>query len=217
VTAPPAPTATQLGITQQPVGGASGAALATQPIVAVQDAQGGTVTTDNTTQVSVAISSGAGGALGGTQTVIAVNGIATFTNLTLSGTVGVNYVLQFTSSPTLTPVSSGSVTVTSGSATNLTITTEPGNGASGAILSASVVQLRDANGNAVATAGVPIGVALNPGMSGNGTLSGTLTVQTDPSGAATFSDLVITGPGSYKLRFTSGTLNHAISVTITIS
>jgi hypothetical protein len=54
-------------------------------------------------------------------------------------------------------------------------------------------------------------------MSGNGTLTGTLTVPTGPSGAATFSDLVITGPGSYKLRFTSGNLNHAISVAITIS
>jgi hypothetical protein len=216
VTAPPAPAATQLGVTQQPVGGASGSALATQPIIAIQDAQGGTVTSDNTTQVSVAVS-GAGGTLGGTQTVQAASGVATFTNLTLAGTVGVNYVLQFTASPALTPVNSGNVTVTAGSATNITITAEPGNAASGATISASVVQLRDANGNPVPTLGIPVSVALNPGMSGTGTLSGTLTVATDPSGAATFSDLAITGPGSYKLRFTSGTLNHAISVSITIT
>src|SRR5687768_1737943 len=213
----PAPAPTQLGLIQQPVGGASGSVLATQPIIAIQNAQGGTVTTDNSTQVSVAISSGAGGALGGTQTVTASSGIATFTNLTLAGTGGVSYVLQFTASPALTPVSSGSVTVTSGSATNITITTEPGNGTAGATLSAVVVQVRDANGNAVPTSGIPINVALNPGMSGTGSLTGTLTVDTDSSGAATFSDLVITGPGSYKLRFTSGNLNHAISVTITIS
>jgi hypothetical protein len=217
VTAPPAPAATQLGITQQPVAGASGAALATQPVIAVQDAQGATVTSDNTTQVSVAISSGTGGTLGGTQTVQAASGVATFSNLTLSGTVGVNYVLLFTSSPALTSVNSANVTLTAGSATNITITAEPGNAASGATISASVVQLRDGNGNPVPMAGIPVSVALNPGMSGNGTLTGTLTVPTDTSGTATFSDLVITGPGSYKLRFTSGTLNHAISVSITIT
>lgn len=88
-------TATQLVITTQPVGGASGAVLATQPVIAVRDAQGNTVTSDNSTQVTVAIQSGAGGTLGGTQTVTMVNGVATFTNVTLTGTPGTNYVLRF--------------------------------------------------------------------------------------------------------------------------
>ena len=41
-----------------------------------------------------------------------VAGVATFTNLTLTGTVGENYVLRFTSTPVLTPVNSANVTLT---------------------------------------------------------------------------------------------------------
>ena len=113
------------------VGGVSGALLATQPVVAVQDAQGNTVTTDNTTTVTVAIFSGAGGNLGGTLTKTAVNGVATFTNVTLSGIVGTNYVLQFASNPALTAVNSNNVTVTAGPATKLGILTQPVGGVSG--------------------------------------------------------------------------------------
>jgi hypothetical protein len=43
--------ATQLAITNQPVGGASGAAFATQPLVVIRDAYGNTVTTDSSTVV----------------------------------------------------------------------------------------------------------------------------------------------------------------------
>jgi hypothetical protein len=87
--------ATQLVLTQQPVGGVSGAALAIQPVLAVLDAQGNLVTTDNTTQVTVTISAGVGGTLGGTQTETAAGGVVTFTTLTLAGTVGQNYQLRF--------------------------------------------------------------------------------------------------------------------------
>ena len=81
-------TATALGIATQPVGGASGAVLSTQPVVAIRDAQGNTVTGDSSTQVTVSILSGAGGTLGVTTTVTASSGVATFTNVTLSGVVG---------------------------------------------------------------------------------------------------------------------------------
>jgi hypothetical protein len=109
----PAATATQLVLTTQPVGGVSGSVLATQPVIAIRDASGNTVTTDSNTQVTVAIESGDGGTLGGTLTQTASSGVATFSGVTLTGTVGQNYVLQFTSSPTLTPVDSSDVTVTS--------------------------------------------------------------------------------------------------------
>ena len=53
--------------------------------VAVVDAKGNTVTTNNTQLVTLAIASGPAGAkLLGTTTVRAVNGVADFTNLTLS-------------------------------------------------------------------------------------------------------------------------------------
>jgi hypothetical protein len=105
--------ATQLAITTQPVGGASGAALATQPVVTVRDQYGNTLTTDNSTVVTVAILSGTGGTLGvtanGSLTSTASAGVVTFGGVTLSGTVGQNYVLRFTSSPTLTAANSGNV------------------------------------------------------------------------------------------------------------
>ena len=103
-------TATQLAVTTQPVGGASGASLATQPVVEIRDLSGNRVTTDNTTQVTVAIQSGAGGTLGGTTTVTASSGVVTFAGLTLTGTVGENYVLRFTATG-LTLADSSNVTL----------------------------------------------------------------------------------------------------------
>jgi hypothetical protein len=79
--------ATQLALTTAPVTGASGAALATQPVVTIRDAQGNTVTA-STAAVTVAIQSGTGGTLGGTTTVNAVAGVATFSGVTLAGVVG---------------------------------------------------------------------------------------------------------------------------------
>ena len=63
--------ASQLVVATAPVGGANGAVLGRQPIVDIRDAQGNVVRSDSTTQVTVSISGGTGGALGGTQTVTA--------------------------------------------------------------------------------------------------------------------------------------------------
>ncbi len=89
--------ATKVLMQTEPVGGASGAPLATQPVVKITDANGNTVTLSSAS-VTAAIASGTGGTLGGTTMVSAVNGVATFTNLILTGTVGTNYTLQFASS-----------------------------------------------------------------------------------------------------------------------
>ena len=101
--------ASALAVTAEPVGSTSGSALATQPVVRVVDALGNTVTT-STASVTVTAS---GGTLGGTTTVTAVNGFATFTNLT--HTTAGTYTLTFTStSPTtLTSATSASFTTSS--------------------------------------------------------------------------------------------------------
>ena len=106
--------ATQLMITMQPVGGASGTALTVQPVVKICDAYGNTVTADNSTVVGVSILSGSGGTLGGTLTSTVSGGVGAFSGVTLAGLVGQNYVLQFTSIPALTSVNSSAVTVTAG-------------------------------------------------------------------------------------------------------
>jgi uncharacterized repeat protein (TIGR02543 family) len=140
----------RISITTQPVGKASGTTLQTQPVVRIEDGNGATVTSHSATSVTVAIASGSGGALGGTQTLTFTNGVATFTNLTLSGTVGTNYVLSFTSSPSYTAATSQNVTVTPGavSAANSTVTpTTTTLFADGVSTQKFTVTLKDAQGN----------------------------------------------------------------------
>jgi len=211
--------ANQLAITTEPVGAGSGALLATQPVLVVQDAQGNTVTTDNSTQVTGTINSGNGGSLGGTQTATAVNGVVTFTDLTLSGLSTENYVLRFgVAGDVLTPALSTTVTVSVGAATQLTITTEPETGpAAGAAFNPQpAIQLRDSGGNLVAQAGVTITADLQTVSGGPATLGGTLTADTDGNGLATFGNLSISASGTYRFRFTSASTTEIISVLITI-
>jgi hypothetical protein len=76
--------ATKLGLSQQPGGVVSGLQFSQQPVVLVQDASGVTVTEDDTTQVTLAVTTGTA-VLSGTTTVTVVNGVATFNDLVLTG------------------------------------------------------------------------------------------------------------------------------------
>ncbi len=98
--------ATKLGISTQPTAPtASGGTLVTQPIVRIQDQYNNTTTST----ASVTASVGAGTwTLGGTTSVNAVNGTATFTNL---------------SATTLSGVTGATITFTSGSLTSITSNT----------------------------------------------------------------------------------------------
>ncbi len=200
---------TQLGLAQQPSGGATGSVMATQPIVQFNDFSGARVV-DATNAVTATLN-GAGGTLSGTTTVNAVNGSASFTNLTVSGAG--SYTITF-SSAGLTPVTSSSVVITALPPTQLALGTAPGGAATGALLSPQPsVQLRDVNSSLVASATNPVTVALN---GAGGTLSGTTTVNA-VNGVASFSDLRIAGVGTYTLTFTSGALTAVTSGTIGIT
>ena len=78
------------------MGGPSGALLATQPVVKVEDSAGNVVTTSTAT---ITVTSSSGSTIGGTQAagLNAASGVATFTNLTLAGTAGTGYTLTFAS------------------------------------------------------------------------------------------------------------------------
>lgn len=84
---------TSLVFQTAPVGAASGAVLATQPVIKLLDADGFLCTNDSSTVITAAKKSGTG-TLSGTTTATAVNGVATFTNLKMT-TAG-TYVLKFT-------------------------------------------------------------------------------------------------------------------------
>ena len=207
--------ATQLAITTQPSSTTeSGVAFGTQPAVQLQDASGNPVSQAGVT-VTAAIASG-GGTLGGTTTATTnASGVATFTDLSITGTLG-DRTLSF-SAAGLTGVTSGTVSVTAGAATQLTITTQPSDSVqSGAAFPRQpAVQLRDASGNPVSQAGVTVTAAI---ASGGGTLGGTTTATTNASGVATFTDLSITGTvGNRTLSFSAAGLTGATSGTVSVT
>jgi PKD repeat protein len=75
-----------------------------------------------------------------------------------------------------------------------------------------VIQLRDAAGNPLAQAGVPVSAALG---SGAGSLTGTRQRNTDANGRAVFADLAISGgPGRYTLVFASAGYSSVTSSNI---
>ena len=96
--------AAKLVVRTQPVGGVVGTPLATQPVVEVTDAAGNVV--NGQVPVTARITSG-GGTLTGTTTVTSVQGVASFTDLAITGVAG-SRVLLF-SSVNLQAVSSGFV------------------------------------------------------------------------------------------------------------
>src|SRR5213079_1062790 len=117
----------------------------------------------------------------------------------------------------LTPATSATITLGAGTATQLTITTEPSPTAtSGAAFGQQpVLQVRDAAGNPAGGAGVPMTAVIASGPAG-ATLSNA-SATTLGSGAATFNGLAINGSaGDYTLRFESAGLTPATSSTITL-
>ncbi|HTE30655.1 MAG TPA: T9SS type A sorting domain-containing protein [Chryseolinea sp.] len=93
--------ATQVVITTQPdPGSGHGTPMSVQPVVEIRDASDLLVTT-STAQVEIVIASGTGGSLGGTTRINAVNGIATFTDLTFTGIANELYVFEFRSEPVI--------------------------------------------------------------------------------------------------------------------
>jgi hypothetical protein len=207
--------ASKLTITTQPSSTVqNGVALAQNPVIQVRDA-GNNAIAQAGVVVTAAIGSG-GGALSGTTTATTdASGVATFTNLVITGTAGAR-TLSF-SAPSLTSITSSSINVTAGAASQVVITTQPSTAAlSGvAFTNQPAVRLRDASGNNVSQSGVTITASI---ASGTGTLGGTATASTNTSGVATFTNLSITSAaGAFTLRFSSGSLTAATSGTITIS
>ena len=99
--------ATQLVVTTQPAGAVNDVAFIGQPVIAIKDSGGNTVTTDSSTEVTVAKASESG-TLSGTLTATAVNGVATFSGLKIEG-IG-DHTLIFTAGG-LDSVTSASITV----------------------------------------------------------------------------------------------------------
>lgn len=139
--------AAKLAFTMQPVNSPSGALGLATVKVAVQDAQGNTITTgsDASSSVSMAIAANTSGAtLTGTFPVIAVNGVATFSDLGISKTQ-TGYKLLATSG-SFAPAYSNSFNVTSGVPQKIVIN-GPTQFISGSCSAAFTIQLQDLGNN----------------------------------------------------------------------
>ncbi|MDR3742687.1 MAG: hypothetical protein P4L40_27035, partial [Terracidiphilus sp.] len=173
-----------LAFTQQPTSAASGVSISPAVKVQVNDSNNIRVAS-STASVTIAITpgtpaTGGPGALGGTLTQTAVNGVATFSGLSINRD-GTGYTLTATSSGVSNGTSS-TFNITSGTASALAITSVNGgsNPTAGTAFSV-VVQAQDSNGNAAnVVANTSVTLSLNSGTGTlGGTLSGTITSGTN--------------------------------------
>lgn len=211
----------KLAFTAQPSNTAAGSSISPAVTVSVEDA-GGNVVGTSTDSITVAIGTNPGSStLSGTTSVNAVNGVATFSTLSLNK-VGTAYTLKATDSTTvLTTATSSTFNITPGAATQLVFTTQPGGGTGGvAWPQQPVVTVEDASGNTVttgtnSTASITLAIGTNPG---SGTLSCTANPKAAVAGVDTFAGCKITSAGTgYTLTATATGLTTATSAAFNIN
>lgn len=201
---------------------ASGAAHATQPVVAIKDVSNATVTGDTSTVTATLVVETGSATPVGTTTKVAVAGVATFTNLGATSAGGATAHWHFTDG-SLTAVDSATFTITAApaGADHLTVTTQPsGTTASGAAHAVQpVVEVRNAS-NALVTTDTSTVTAVLVVVTGAATAIGTLT-KAAVAGVANFSGnglgATSLGGATVKWRFTDGALTLAESNVITIT
>ena len=203
--------ASKLVITQAPPATVTaGVALSPTVTVSVVDAFGNVVTTDTST-VTLTISAGTFGSGAATVTATAINGVATFSGLTInkSGT----YKLTASDSASLTTAVSQNIVVKAGAAASLSVQQKPTTGVAGANLSPAIkIAILDAYGNVVLTDASTVTLTLDSGTFKNGSNTTSLAAS---SGIASFSGLSIRAAGSYTFTVSDGSLAPVtFSVTI---
>ncbi len=209
--------ASQVGFVTQPGGGVVSTAWTVQPVVAIQDSLGNTVT-GNTSSVTLAIlnNPGSGTLTCTTNPVTAVAGVATFAGCRINK-VGTGYTLRATDGA-LTAATSSSFDITAGPPAKLAFSTQTTGGTGGTAWSVQpVVTVQDSAGNTVTTdtSSVTLAIGTNPG-------SGTLSCPTNPvtavAGVATFAGCSINKIGTgYTVAATDGALTAATSSSFNIT
>jgi fibronectin-binding autotransporter adhesin len=227
--------ATELRFGTQPAGSVSGQTFSTQPVVRATDANGN-IDTNFVGSVDLTLNSGAG-ALGGTVSVSAVAGVATFSNVSYTATADQEQFSLTASFSGLTGATSNSVT-SDVVATQLIFSIQPAptsiaSGVATSFTTMPAVQAVDAN--STLDTGYTTSVVLSVTDPNDGTVdgtvndlsgagdtdgSGTTVTLTPSSGMATFAGLTITytntaSPETIALRATSGGLTAVNSASIT--
>ncbi|MEO7501880.1 MAG: hypothetical protein ABIW94_04495, partial [Gemmatimonadaceae bacterium] len=204
--------AAKLGFTIQP---ASALANTIFPAiaVAVQDAGGNTVT-GSVANVALSIGTNPGSAaLSGVTFLPALNGVATFSNVSITAP-GNGYTLV-ASAQNLGNTVSAPFDMTVGAANKLGFVEQPSTSGPGEVMPAVRVAIQDVVGNTVVTATNSITLAIDTNA-GSGTLSGTKTALA-VNGVATFADLSIDNTGrGYTLSATAVSLVNVLSAPFSI-
>jgi hypothetical protein len=203
IPAAPAQLAITAGISS-PLTAGAGFGLA----VAIEDAYGNLEAGDNAT-VSLAVGGGPSGAgLGGTLPLSAVNGVATFSGLTLDR-AGSGYTLQ-ASSAGLTGTTTTAFTIVPAAPAQLVITAQPPASLTAGDGFGLTVSVEDAYGNLETSDSGDMSLALSGGPTG-ASLGGTLTASAS-GGVASFTGLTLTHAGTgYSIVATRAGLTSATS------
>lgn len=208
--------ATKLRFVQQPSNALAGANNSPAMTVEILDAANNRVTsaTNNITlALSTDPSSGAA-TLGGTLTVAAVSGVATFSDITIDKAF-TGYLLDATATG-LNSDTSTSFDISPNTKSILAFSVEPSNAESNTNIAPAIeVEIQDAYGNKTTdTDSITLAINSNPSA---GTLSGTASVNA-VAGVATFSNLQIDNTGvSYDLNATATGLTGATSASFDIT
>ncbi len=188
--------ATQLRFTQQPVGSSGGTAFATQPIVAIQDAGGNTVTS-NASPIALSItqpSAPLGAALTCTSTTVTPTlGSATFAACTIDLASTTTYTLLATVTTGPAAATSNPLTITIGAAVKLGFTVQPSASTGGtAFPTQPRVAVQDAGGNTVVGNASPVTLSITqPSNPVGAALSCPTNPVTPTGGIAVFSGCTI--------------------------
>ncbi|MBL4848653.1 MAG: hypothetical protein JKY65_24285, partial [Planctomycetes bacterium] len=193
-----------------PTSVAAGQTIAPAVVVTINDANGNTLT-QATDVITIRLSSTSGGTLGGTLKVTAINGVATFTDLSADKVSSLN-VLTATTADAI-PATSSEFAVNPGAASQLRFVRQPNNTSTLSTMDVIEIEILDANENRVDTATTNVTLTL---LGGAGTLSGTLSAIA-VNGVASFSNLQVSANGSFTLRASGGFANTTNSTPFTIA
>ncbi len=192
---------------QQPVNTPGSAVMNPSPVVDVVDANGNIVSTDNST-ITLSVANGpTGGLPAGDLSAVAVNGVATFSNISFP-TFG-RYTLEAIDSDSSLKLAISNSFAITGPPAQLAFQIQPTQTTVGHVMTKAITVLVEDSGGNVVTAdnsAVTLSIASGPG----GTISGTTTVNA-VNGLATFPGLSFSAMGTYTLDASDGVLTNATS------
>ncbi len=193
---------------QQPTNASAGHILSSVTVKLV-DASGNIITSDNS-NISLSIAGAGGATLGGTVTVAAQNGIATFSNMSI--TKAGTYALVATRGTLSSDANSSKFTISALAASKLMFGALPNVAAGSA--SSTRVYVTDAYGNVITGNSSTVKLTLFSGPTGKVPVS---MLAKAVHGVATFSKLPVqTKAGAYRFKATATGLSSAASIAFTI-